>query len=242
MCHPWLAAGVVGFVVTVLARELGPIVRERHGSEGRFQSGLLGQPLREWFRGRVRPLADVCIRGGITPNAITLSQLGASAICGIAYAHGWLFTAGWILISCGTLDVLDGEVARRQGLDGPRGAFADSVVDRYSESAVYLGLVALYRDSWVMWGVLSAWAGAFLVSYTRARAEGLGIECREGLIQRPERYVVLGSTSLAGVIAGHLTCHPGGRHGLVAVGICALAVLANLTALQRTRATLRKLV
>lgn len=240
MCHPWLAAGVVSFVAVVLAREIGPIVRERDRHDARFESGLLDPRLREWFRGRVRPLATASIDLGITPNAITFSQLAMSVICGLAYAHGWMFTAGWILIACGTLDVLDGEVARGQHVDGPRGAFTDSVVDRYSEGAVYVGLFAFYRDTWAVWAVLAAWAGSFLVSYARARAEGLGVECREGLAQRPERYVILGATSLVSSVAGHIACHHG-RHGLVATGVCMLAVLSNLTAFQRTRATLRKL-
>ena len=240
MCHPWLATGVIAFVAVVLAHEIGPIVRDRGRNGSRLESGFLGQRLRDWFRGRVRPVAAATIRLGVTPNAITLSQLAASVICGIAYAHGWMFTAGWILITCGTLDVLDGEVARGQHIDGPRGAFIDSVVDRYSESAVYIGLVAFYRDTWVLWAVLTAWAGSFLVSYARARAEGVGVDCREGLAQRPERYVILGVTSLVSSLSGHIACHHGG-HALVAAGICLLAVLSNLTALQRTRATLRKL-
>lgn len=240
MCHPWLAAGVTTFVAVVLAHEIGPIVRERDRHDARLQSGLLGHRLREWFRGRMRPVAAAAIELGISPDTITLSQLATSVVCGLAYAHGWMFTAGWILIACGTLDVLDGEVARGHHVDGPRGAFTDSVIDRYSESAVYAGLVAFYRDTWVVWAVLAAWAGSFLVSYARARAEGLGVDCREGLAQRPERYVILGATSLISAIAGHVACHHG-RHGLVAAGICVLAVLSNITAVQRTRATLRKL-
>lgn len=240
MCHPWLAAGVTTFIAVVLAHEIGPFVRERDRGDTSARSGLLGHRLREWFRGRIRPVAVSAIELGISPNAITLSQLATSVICGLAYAHGWMFTAGWILIACGTLDVLDGEVARGHRVDGPRGAFTDSVVDRYSESAVYVGLAVFYRDTWVMWAVLAAWAGSFLVSYARARAEGLGVDCREGLAQRPERYVILGATSLTSSVAGHIACHHG-RHGLVIAGICVLAALSNLTAAQRTRATLRKL-
>jgi CDP-diacylglycerol--glycerol-3-phosphate 3-phosphatidyltransferase len=152
-----------------------------------------------------------------------------------------MFTAGWMLIGSGTLDVLDGEMARRHGAEGPRGAFIDSVVDRYGEAAVFAGLVAFYRDVWVLWSVLAAWVGAFLVSYTRARAEGLGVECRGGLLQRPERYVILGGASMASAIALQFTCGARDRHTILAVGICVVAVLANLTALQRARATLRKL-
>jgi hypothetical protein len=99
----------------------------------------------------------------------------------------------------------------------------------------------LYRDEWVVWLVLSAWAGSFFVSYVRARAEGLRVECREGLLQRPERYVILGGTSMVGTLVTHLTCDVDGGRALVVVGIGALAVLANLTAVQRIRGTLRRL-
>jgi CDP-diacylglycerol--glycerol-3-phosphate 3-phosphatidyltransferase len=241
MCHPWLAAGIVGFIGVVLTREVGPVLRASEAHDPTLASGLLGRRLREWFRGRIRPVADAMLGLGLTPNAVTASQLVTSIACGIAYAHGWMFTAGWTLIACGTLDVIDGEMARRQAIDGPRGAFIDSMVDRYSESAVYLGLVAFYRETWVLWAVLLAWSGAFFVSYARARAESLGAECREGLLQRPERYVILGMTSLTSALATHLSCHASGRHGLVAFGLCALAVLANVTALQRARVTMGKL-
>lgn len=241
MCHPWLAAGVTGFIAALLVRELGSVVREPTSMEARFETGLLGTNLRRWFRARIGGLAETALRYGLTADGATSWQLALSLVCGVSYAYGWMFTAGWILIASGTLDVLDGEMARRQRRDGPRGAFLDSVVDRYGESAVFAGLVTYYRDDWVLWAVLAAWAGGFLVSYMRARAEGLGIDCRAGLIQRPERYVILGGASMVSVIAMHLTCTVGGRHGLVAAAVCMLAVLAHLTALQRARITLRRL-
>lgn len=241
MCHPWLAAAATTFVVTCLGRELALLAHEDGPRTAIGVDGLLGARLRGWFRRRISPLVDTLIGSGLTANDVTILQLGASIVCGIVYAHGLMFTAGWMVIACGTLDVLDGEMARRQGLAGPRGAFIDSVADRCSESAVFAGLVAFYRDAWVLWWVLAAWAGGFLVSYTRARAESLGIECREGLLQRPERYVILGSTSMLSAIAGHLACNRSGRHSLVALGICVLAILGSATAVQRTRAALRRL-
>jgi phosphatidylglycerophosphate synthase len=241
MCHPWLAAGVTGFVAVLLVRELAPVLREPISVEARFETGLLGEDLRRWFRARIGGLADIALRNGLTADNATLLQLAMSFVCGVSYASGWMFTAGWMLIASGTLDVLDGEMARRGGRDGPRGAFLDSVVDRYGESAVFAGLVVYYRDDWVLWGVLAAWAGGFLVSYMRARAESLGIDCRAGLIQRPERYVILGGASMVSVIAMHLTCTLDGRHGLVTAAIYVLAVLAHLTALQRVLGTLRRL-
>jgi len=183
----------------------------------------------------------VLVASGIEPNLVTLTQLAVSAVCGLAYAHGWMFTAGWILIAAGTLDVLDGEMARRQGRAGPRGAFFDSIVDRYGESLVFCGLAIFYRDVWVLWGVLAAWAGAFLVSYARARAESLGVECREGLLQRPERYVILGGTSMASAVSANLWCGGSEHQGLMATGIFVLAVLGHFTALQRARHALQSL-
>lgn len=241
MCHPWLAAGATCFIVILLVRELAPVARADGLHQAPCEGGLLGGRLRGWFRRRMTPVVDTFLGIGLTANGVTFSQFGASIVCGIAYAHGWMFTAGWMLLTCGTLDVLDGEMARRQGLAGPRGAFIDSVVDRYGESAVFAGLVAFYRDAWVLWGVLAAWAGGFLVSYTRARAESLGIDCREGLLQRPERYVILGGASMVSTVTGHLACNPNGWHGLVALGICVLAILGNATAFQRARAAIRRL-
>ena len=240
MCHPWLAAGISCFIGVVLVRELGNLPTGPDGASA-TDTGLLGPRLRVWYRGRLAPLADALLTWGLTANGVTFSQLAASVVCGVAYAHGWMFTAGWMLLASGTLDILDGEMARRHGAAGPRGAFMDSVVDRYGEAAVFAGLVAFYRDAWVLWAVLAAWLGAFLVSYARARAEGLGVECRGGLLQRPERYVMLGGASIVSALAVQLTCGPRDHHAILAAGICVVAVLANLTAVQRAYATVRKL-
>jgi phosphatidylinositol phosphate synthase len=240
MCHPWLAAGISCFIGVLLVRELGSLPPGPDGAST-TDAGLLGTRLRLWYRGRLAPLADALLTWGLTANGVTFSQLAASVVCGVAYARGWMFTAGWMLLASGTLDILDGEMARRHGEAGPRGAFIDSVVDRYGEAAVFAGLAVFYRDEWVLWVVLAAWIGAFLVSYTRARAEGLGVECRGGLLQRPERYVTLGGASIVSALAVQLTCGARDRHAILAAGICVVAALANLTALQRARTTVHEL-
>ncbi len=241
MCHPWLAAGVTCVLALVLVRELGPVVRGPAGGARAADTGLLGVRLRTWFRGWVEPVVDALLAAGLSANVVTALQLLASALCGLAFGAGWLFTAGWLLLSCGTLDVLDGGMARKRGAASPRGAFIDSVVDRYADGAVCAGLAVLYRDDWALWAVLAAFVGAFMVSYTRARAEGLGTECRVGLAQRPERYVLLAAGSIAGALGSHLACSPVPGRVLLTASVCVVAVLANATALQRAVFVLRRL-
>lgn len=241
MCHPWLAAGLAGFLAIVVIRELGSLLSAPPAAGASHPGGILGSRPRHWFRRRIRPLVDLAVSLGLEADAATLAQLASSSLCAIAYASGWTFTAGLLLIVSGTLDVVDGELARLRGHDGPRGAFMDSVVDRYAEALVFAGLIALYRNSWVFWLVAAGWAGAFVVSYARARAESLGISCSEGWLQRPERYVILGGTSMIGTMMNHLTCNVGIEPPLLTVGIGSVAVLANATALQRILTTLRRL-
>jgi CDP-diacylglycerol--glycerol-3-phosphate 3-phosphatidyltransferase len=240
MCHPWLAAGVAVFLGVLIARELVPVIRS--GEDGApLEHGLLGQGLRRWFRARIEPLVDLLLDAGVRADAVSAIQLAMSALCGLTYASGWVFTAGWLLLSAGTLDVLDGSMARKRDTAGPRGAFLDSVVDRYGEAAVFLGLAARFRGGWPLWAVLGAGFGAFMVSYTRARAEGVGVDCSEGMLQRPERYVLIGGASMFGALGAHLVCAPAAAPGLLVAALVAVAVLANVTALQRALTVVRRL-
>ena len=241
MCHPWLAAGVIGVIGVLLVRELGPVFRHADAGAEEPGGGLLGAALRAWFRSRMEPLVDTLSAAGISANSVTAVQLATSVLCGIAYGSGWVFTAGWLLIAGGTLDVLDGAIARKRGAAGPRGAFVDSVVDRYGECAVFFGLAAYFHDGWPLWAVLAAFFGALMVSYTRARAEGLGADCRLGLLQRPERYVILGGGSIVSALAAHLSCDAVAGHGVLVASIVVVAALANVTALQRAAFALRQL-
>ncbi len=240
MCHPWLAAGVFAFIGVLIAREVVPVLRQREGFAEAPASGLLGTGLRTWFRDRLEPLADTLVRAGVGANAVTGLQLGASVLSALAFGAGWTFTGGWLLIGGGTLDVLDGAIARKEGAAGPRGAFVDSVTDRYGEGAVCLGLAVYFQASWALWAVLAALIGGFMVSYTRARAEALGISCSIGLMQRPERYVLLGGGAIVGTLVGHLTCSPAPASGLLVGSVLLVALLANLTALQRVLYAVRR--
>ena len=237
-CRPGTAAAaavVIGIAVVLALRGVGrtpaPVEAAEPGAP------LLGRRLRVWYRGLLAPLEELLLGWRVHPDALTGAQLGASVLAGAAFWRGWIFLAGWLTILAGTLDVLDGGVARRGGLAGPRGALIDSLVDRCAEFATFVGLGAFFHASWVLAAVAVAAFGSFMVSYTRARAEGLGLTIERGSAQRPERYVVLGLGAALSGIVGHLGCAFLGyqSHAVLAAAVVLLAALSTWTALQRAR-------
>lgn len=131
---------------------------------------------------------------GIKPNHLTFLGFVASILTALAYAKGRLALAGCILIVAGLFDMVDGMVARTSHRETPFGAFFDSVMDRYSDLIMYLGLMIFYGNLGrlnyvVLIGV--AMIGSVLTSYTRARAESLIPSCKVGFLERPERIVLL---------------------------------------------------
>ncbi len=146
---------------------------------------------------------------------------------GVLFVFEKLFLAGIAIIICGIFDILDGKVAIRTNQESLFGAIFDSTLDRYSEFFIYLGLAIYFRNHWSLWLAILAFLGSTMVSYTRARAEGLGIDCRLGIMQRAERMVFLS----LGTIIGSLfkIFDP------VMIGVLGLiALFSNITAFQRT--------
>jgi CDP-diacylglycerol--glycerol-3-phosphate 3-phosphatidyltransferase len=205
-------------------------VRSRPDLSAVRGSRLLGPGVRAWYYSNLDPFERLFADRGVKPIAITYAQIAASLLTGIAYAGGLIYTAGFLVLFTGTLDILDGKVARRTNGDSRRGAFLDSVIDRYAEFFGYVGLIVFFGSGWRVWAALFAVLGGMMVSYTRARAEGLGVRCEVGLLQRPERFVLLGFGSIFSSIAVH-AC--GGNHELLAATLVVLAVLSNVTAVQR---------
>jgi CDP-diacylglycerol--glycerol-3-phosphate 3-phosphatidyltransferase len=198
-------------------------------------SAILGRGIRGWHYENLRPFEEILVRWQVSAATLSFLQLALALLVGAAYAAGMIFAGGWLLLLAGSIDILDGRVARRTRGGSRRGAFLDSVIDRYADAIAYLGLAAFYAEGWVHGVVLLALVGGFMVSYTRARAEGLGVSCLIGVLQRPERYVILGLGSIFGSLVEHLIgWRVGGQpYGLVVVVLVALAVLSHLTALQR---------
>ena len=168
----------------------------------------------------VTPLA----RLGVTPNALTLAGLALNLVTAAVIAMGHLAWGGALVLFSGAFDMLDGALARVTQQNSVFGAFFDSTVDRIAEAALFLGLLLYYHQrggSLVELGLTYvAVTGSLLVSYARARAEGLGLECKVGLFQRPERVVALG----LGLLAGPLVLQ-----GALAL----LAVVTSITVVQR---------
>ncbi len=145
----------------------------------------------------IEPVADWLVRRRVHPNTITTVGTICTIIAGGIFASGHIRTAGWFLGLTALFDVLDGNVARRTGTSSIFGAFYDSTLDRVSDGFVMGGLVVFYaispmHESAVMLVIaLLGLIGTFLTSYTRARAEGLGLDAKVGLLQRPERVTLL---------------------------------------------------
>ncbi|OLD85787.1 MAG: hypothetical protein AUG55_01390, partial [Candidatus Rokubacteria bacterium 13_1_20CM_4_70_13] len=181
---------------------------------------MLGR-YRDTVRAWSDPFGRVLLRVHLRPNHLTVAGLAASLVAAGCFIAGQTRTAGLVLILAGLLDLLDGSLARASGQVTAFGAFLDSVIDRYSDIAVMLGIVVLYARTPNPRGALVAMAGlagSVMVSYTKARAESIGVECNVGMMERPERLICL--------IAGALL-------DVMEPALWVLAVLANLTAVQR---------
>src|ERR1700682_1664057 len=181
-----------------------------------------------WVRRRAEALMSALGRVPLTPNQVTVVGLLLTFAAAILVAFGELRWAGVVLIVVGTCDILDGALARSTHTSYPYGAFLDSTLDRYSEGAIYIGLAAYFASTggplqrWSLLATGAALAGSFLVSYVRARAQSLGFKCETGLFKRPERVVL----TVVGLIFGGMP---------LAIVVFLLAILTNLTALQRIR-------
>jgi phosphatidylglycerophosphate synthase len=206
----------------------------------------------------INPFVRLLVRLGFTPNAVTLTgfilNVGVAVLFivgGEEGNRGDLRYVGWggaLILFAGLFDMLDGQVARLGNMKSEYGAFFDSVLDRYSELFTFLGICYYLVAHHYLLGSLGAFIaliGSMMVSYTRARAEGLGVDCKGGLMQRPERVVLLGMSALACGISSKWL---GGDYKLFVPGvpfhvfetmsiltfpIAILAVLANITAISR---------
>ena len=188
---------------------------------------MLTNVARAWGARIIQPIARLLTRLGLTPNSVTVLGFLLSAAVALVVATGRLTLAGLLLIATLAFDAVDGTMARAQGTTSRFGAFLDSTLDRWTELFLYGALVWHYLELGQELNVLlavAAMATSVMVSYTRARAEGVGLPCKEGIFTRFERMVVL--------IIGLL-------FGLTPWALGLIAVLAGITAVQRIFITKR---
>jgi CDP-diacylglycerol--glycerol-3-phosphate 3-phosphatidyltransferase len=181
----------------------------------------LTDQMRPIFKGVLDPIGAFFNRLGIMPNTMTLIGLLGHIIAAFFLFQGKMLVGGLIILAMAPIDALDGTMARLRGEPSSFGAFVDSVSDRYSELAIFLALMIFYaqQGEWLNCIVVyTAAAGSVLVSYIRSRAESLGYEANVGILTRLERYVVLVPALILNIPM---------------VGLWIVAVMANLTAIQR---------
>ena len=193
---------------------------------------LVPKWVEQGFLAATAPIAGVLHRFHIRPNTITTIGALLVVISAVAFAYGWIRWGGVLLLASGIVDTFDGQVARRGQLVSKFGAFYDSTLDRVGDGATFIGIaVYLLRAPDVNWRIESvtlcmiAVLSSLLVSYARARAEGLGLECKVGLVQRTERLLAI---SVPTILIG-----AGPRAIVLEVIVAALAFFSTVTVVQR---------
>ena len=177
--------------------------------------------LRLWFKWVLDPIGGFLNRVGLTPNMVTILGLIGNTVGAYYLSRGDMLTGGLLVLIMTPIDALDGTMARLRGEPSDFGAYVDSVSDRYSELIIYAGLLYHFLTLGEPLGgllVFGAASGSVMVSYVKARAEGLGYEAKVGLLTRVERYLVLAPSLVFNQLY---------------IGLTILAVFAHITALQR---------
>jgi len=202
-------------------------------------SFVLGNFVRSWFYWFVGPVERAALAMGLSPTAFNLLGVAFGVASGVAFARGQLGLGGWAVLLGGIADVIDGRIARAQGVAGPRGAFLDSTLDRFAEVGAFVGLAVYFQASTpALVAVAAGLGGSLLVSYARARGESVGVVCKVGVMQRAERLLLLG---LGGILDPMVAAGSAWNEGtllflllvLIAVGTIGTAVYRTIWIAER---------
>jgi CDP-diacylglycerol---glycerol-3-phosphate 3-phosphatidyltransferase len=161
------------------------------GAKASGATAVVPQALVDFFYTLIEPVIDWLGRRGVTPNQITVASLVGAVASAVLLGLGYWLWGAWVFALSAACDGLDGMLARRTGRTTASGAFFDSVMDRFSEGIVLLGVAVYGQGGWLTWSAVCALIASYGVSYARARGEALGVDCTKGAMQRPERMVVL---------------------------------------------------
>jgi len=195
---------------------------------------LIGERIVNSYLKLLNPVARILIYSRISPNLITISGLILTLVAAYYFRRGGFLAGGLLMALAGTFDTLDGRVARETGRISKFGAFFDSTIDRYSDVLVFLGLLLFFNRPYIDILIILAITGSLMTSYARARAEGLGYSCKVGIMQRPERVTYIAAASVFdGIFGGAISKAVNIDHALVIGAILFVAVMSNITVLQR---------
>lgn len=178
---------------------LTPWKNRRHPDlEGRvIATKLIPEHVQNFWFYLTEPFVSILIRLRVTPNTITIIGFVLTAIAGYTLAISRWGLGGWLLILAVIFDLFDGRVARKTNHTSEAGAFLDSIIDRYSDGAILIGIAYALRENTIFLLItLIAFVGFFTVSYNRAKSELLGIPCDVGVFKRPERFYIIIVASL----------------------------------------------
>lgn len=197
---------------------------------------ILSKYGRQWLAWPVAVVVDWLHRRGISPNAVSYTGFALTLFSAGLLAAGMFIAGGIMLTVASLLDLVDGSLARATKQSSRFGAFLDSTLDRYSESVTLLALAFYYaaqpRSQLYVMVILATVVGSLMVSYTRARAEALSVECKEGWLQRPERvFLLIVALLFNGLFWDQLTL----------VVLAFMAVMTNVTAVQRIYQVYRRI-
>jgi CDP-diacylglycerol--glycerol-3-phosphate 3-phosphatidyltransferase len=205
-----------------------------------YEEGGFRQKAQKGYYAVMEKVARPLVSAGVSPNHITVIGMLLSLAAGVLFAGGAIFAGGMVLWASALMDPIDGTVARLSGRVTRFGALFDSTLDRYSEFFIFFGFLVYFNSGWMFIAVMLALMGSIMVSYIKARAEGLGQKEFRGLMQRPERIILLIAGTVLNAPINHVVfggCQDCTLKGVIVI----LAVLTNLTALQRLLNSRREL-
>ncbi len=194
---------------------------------------LLGRWIRDWLMWLIAPIEGALVSLRISPDVLNFAGMFLGLLAGVALARGSLAMAGWLILLGGLCDIFDGRIARALGLASPYGEFLDSMLDRFAETFVFIGLAVYFAPStWAVMATVLALGASLMVSYARAKGAVVGVDCRGGVMQRAERLVLLALAALLDAPLATLLDWRSGTVLLTAVGLIGVGALG--TAVYRT--------
>ena len=198
-------------------------------------SFMLNRASKEWWMWITAPIENFLVQKKIKPDTLTHLSLFFSLLACMGYSFGNFVWAGWSVVLAGTCDMFDGRVARKTGTRTKSGEFLDSTMDRWCEIFWYLGLFNFYANTLFFYVVFTALISSFMISYIKARGESLGVHAKMGIMQRSERIVWLGTSSVISPLFASIVHYvaPVSSTFLASVAISLIAIVNMYTYYER---------